>query len=361
MQATTTPVTPISGAPTPTAPGTPTTPTPPTTSTALGAGNAIAPLPQGTTQITQAALVADPPVPGIVTRTTFATDTIRVLTAADFTLDTRELIGLKFDDCILVLFYGENTESQQMIKIWALVAQQVAGPVFAAVNMLAEKRVAANFARLGADGSHSLHAFRLRQLPFILVYRKGWPVAFYNGARAVQPIIDYALTLACQANYYEPVQLGGSMQAEARFEMGPYAPYINVPGQAPMVRIDSGQFVTERPIRGFNPNLPLAQTGSTQATAETGTIRAEETALRPGGSLTGFQEAPPITTAPPITIPSVPGAAIPAGTPITTPVGPGAIATPANPVTRTTTPIGIAGTPPAPPPIATPATPLTGP
>lgn len=198
-----------------------------------------------------------PSTPEIVYRTEFAGDTVKRLTGSDFTLDSKELIGLKYDDCILVLFYGENTESAQLVRIWAIVAQQTAGPVFAALNLLNERRVAAAFTRVAGDGTHPFHWAALRSIPFILVYRKGWPVAFYNGSREVQAISDFSLTLACRANYYEPIQLAGSMQAEGRLEMSPYDVYQNVQGAPPKVRTDSTQYVAENPIRGFNPSLPL--------------------------------------------------------------------------------------------------------
>jgi len=81
-------------------------------------------------------------------------------------------------DCILVLFYVENTESYQLANIWALVAQQIAGPIFAAINMLSERKVAEAFTRLKTDGSNPLHWASLRQYPFIVsLFRRKWPVS----------------------------------------------------------------------------------------------------------------------------------------------------------------------------------------
>jgi hypothetical protein len=218
------------------------------------------------TQSTQTELIkgtARPPE--VVQRLTFAAETVKRLTAEDFDLGSKELITLKYDDCILVLFHVENTESYQLADIWALVAQQVAGPIFAAINMLSERRVAEAFTRLKSDGSNPLHWAALRQYPYILVYRKRWPVAVYNGPREVQALIDYSLTLACEAGYYEILQTGGGMQAESRFEMGNYKPYTNLAGQPPMVKKESIQFGTE-PIRGFNPSLPIVPTGTSSTT-----------------------------------------------------------------------------------------------
>ena len=282
------------------------TTTPTTTTTPLPRGTSqipttttTAPLPRGTSQTLRP--------PEVVQRLTFSSETIKRLTADDFDLGNKELITLKYDDCILVLFYTENTESQEIASIWAIVAQQTAGPVFAAINMLSERKVAEGFTRLKADGSHPLHWASLRQYPYILVYRKRWPVAVYNGPREVQALIDYALTLACEAGYYETIQLGGSMQAENRIEMGPYNPYTNIPGSPPRIRNESLQYTATQPIRGFNPNLPLVITGSTGAIAATEAIRAEEVQQQQAEaqglstSLTQSLEAPPTTTTNPIT------------------------------------------------------------
>lgn len=134
---------------------------------------------------------------------------VKQLTDSDFALDSKELISLKSDDCTLALFYTENPESTELSKIWVEAASQVVGPVFASVNMLNKDsaKIAKAFTTLASQGSNPLHWASMKALPFIMVYRGGWPVAFYNGDRAIQPIIDYSLTLACKANYYEPIQI----------------------------------------------------------------------------------------------------------------------------------------------------------
>lgn len=266
------------------------------------------------TQLTQAPMTLDPVhPPNVVYQLTFASETVKRLTSDDFDLGSKELIGLKYDDCILVLFYVQNTESSQLVNVWSVAAQQVAGPIFAAINMITERKVAEAFTRLKSDGSNPLHWAGLRQYPFIMVYRKRWPVAIYNGPREVQAIIDYALTVACNAGYYETVQLGGSMQGESRLEMGPYDVYSNIPGSPPRVRTESLQYSASEPIRGFNANLPVVITGSTGSISDVAKIRAEEQQQQQGAteniatSLTQQLEAQPtlegITGEPPDIIP----------------------------------------------------------
>jgi hypothetical protein len=319
---------------------------PTTTPTTTTAPSGIAAFPRGTTQITQANLVTQPiRPPDLVQRLTFSSETVKRLTADDFDLSSNEKITLKYDDGILVLFHVENTESYQLADIWSVAAQQVAGPVFGAINMLSERKVAEAFTRLKSDGSHPLHWASLRQYPFIMVYRKRWPVAVYNGPREVQALIDYALTLACEAGYYEILQTGGSMQSEARLEMGPYDVYTNIPGQPPRVRRESLQYTAEEPIRGFNPNIPLVATGSPAAQRAAGQVRTEEIreqreaseGLTP--SLTEEEEATPTLEGigePPVTAPAVP---IPGTVPVPGTVAPAPVApAPVAPAPVVTTP-----------------------
>ena len=127
----------------------------------------------------------------LVRRLTFSSETVKRMTVDDFNLSSKDLITIKYDTCTLILFHVENEESIQLATIWADVARGIAGPIFAAVNMLTERKIAEAFTALKSDGNHPLHWASLRQYPFILVYRSGNPVAFYNGPgeRRVLPTI----------------------------------------------------------------------------------------------------------------------------------------------------------------------------
>jgi hypothetical protein len=247
-----------------------------------GTPSFIAPFPQGTTQITQSARITSPVTPpDIIYRTTFSSETVKRLTKSDFALDSKDLITLNQDDCVLVLFYAENTESIQLVNIWAVAAQQIAGPVFAAINILNERPVAEAFMKLKGMGSHSLHWASLKQFPFILVYRNGYPAAFYNGSREVQSIIDYALTLACEAGYYEHTQIPGSMQAETRIDMDQAGAYNQLdPGSQP-IRKTSVEYISANPIRRFVPTTSLSQVGSTQELNESNETEGENEQQNP--------------------------------------------------------------------------------
>lgn len=193
----------------------------------------------------------------ITTVSLFGQESVKRLSDSDFELNTDHSITLRLKECVIVLFYSENNESKNLIKIWALAARQIAGPIFAACNLLFERKVAQAFATLNLTNG-SLRNYSLKGIPFILAYQGGWPVGFYNGERAVQPIIDYVLTLACKSDYFEPIQITASMQAEENFEMSGWKEYKPV-------RTDSLEYKVNNPIRGYNSQKPITLVG-TQAT-----------------------------------------------------------------------------------------------
>lgn len=206
----------------------------------------------------------------LITSTQFAQTSVLRLTEGDFNLATKELITLRYDDCMLVLFFAQNTESIELMKIWSLVAQQVAGPIFGACNMLTERRVAEAFTKLGSYNT-SLSWASLRGYPFIMAYQNSWPVGFYNGERAVQPLIDYSLTLACRSDYFEPKNLPAGMQAEANFEMPGWKQYDQA-------RTTSLDYKVGDPIRGYDKTKKVTEVGSRTASVEAQQVQREEAA-----------------------------------------------------------------------------------
>ncbi len=225
--------------------------------------------------------------PEVLSSTVFAQESVRRLRESDFTLDAKELVCLKYDDCILVLFYSENRESKNVALLWAQAAAQVGGPVFAACNLLMEKRVGEAFMRLSMDPNHPLHWAGMRQVPTIIVYRKGWPKAFYNGDRTVETFSDYALTLACQGDYEEHQQLFSGTQSENRYEMT--APQPSPP------RTVSTEFKGNAGVRGYDARFTPVIRGSAEETAEINAARAQRPQTGPAPAKTGGP--PPAKTA----------------------------------------------------------------
>lgn len=195
----------------------------------------------------------------LVKRTYFSEGAVKTLKESDFFENS---IRLKYDDCILVLFYVENDESINLATIWATAADQVAGPVFAACNCLVEKKVAQSFTRLASDRNDPNHWAALKGYPVILVYNRGWPQAFYRGERVTGSIIDFSMTLACHSDYNTTAdrdQLVGSIQPSVNLGM------TGIGKATP--RANSTEFKATHPYRDYNASYPVAPIGSTQQMA----------------------------------------------------------------------------------------------
>lgn len=140
------------------------------------------------------------------TRLFINSNDIRELTDDDFDHEDDTLVKLKLKECSIVLFYAETPEAKKIAIMMANVARNAPGPVYAYVNLQNEKKIAQAFTKLNTEMNHPYYWARLRKTPFIMVYRDGWPQAFYNGNISTQSLINYSLTKACVYSYNEKDQ-----------------------------------------------------------------------------------------------------------------------------------------------------------
>lgn len=186
---------------------------------------------------------------GIVHYSFYSDSSVKQLTSVDFTLGSKEIkIGIVWRNCMVILFYGENRESKTLMEIFLKTARQVIGINFGACNLQAESEVAKAFVEAGAN-SGPYHWARLKGYPFIMAYREGYPQAFYNGDLDVGPLADWSLTLACDASYFERVQLAAGVQTDIKAGMPSPAPYN------PKL-YESTQYRSTSPIRGSQQAPP---------------------------------------------------------------------------------------------------------
>lgn len=253
------------------------------------------------TFLTQAPWVDEPKTPSVVQFTTFASSTVQRLSTDSFNVDTDSLITLKYNDCFIVLFHVENSESHRLMKIFSVVAEQTPGPMFGAINVLLEHRVAEAFAKVRMHGSHPFRAYSLKQWPVIIAYRKGYPSAVYNGARETGSLAEWSLTMACDPAFSEPIQISAGMQTESRIEMSSPGVYGKF-GKTDNRRKSSLDYQSDKSIRDFDPKLPLVATGSKAAKSGTEAVRqkdAEEEGvnLTPEQISSGIKSDPTLKTA----------------------------------------------------------------
>ena len=201
---------------------------------------------------------------------TFQPSTVKVLSKDDFDYKSKFPIGLKFiDPCIIVLFYdSRNIESIQLAQLFYVASKQIPS-LYAGLDFSVNPEIAQAFIAIGA--SNSLYKpFGLKQIPYILVYRDGWPTAYYNGERSVQALVDWTMTLACNRDYFEPIQLFGSISVkpELRYEISGVNQF--------KPRTQSIEYKTGDPVREYDSRLRPVVAGTPAATAEARIAQTEE-------------------------------------------------------------------------------------
>lgn len=118
----------------------------------------------------------------------------------DFNLKSDQMITIKYKDLLMILFYASNTESEKLLKLWNIAAKQTIGVTFAAVDLINEKNVANAFSKLNQLNT-SLKWASLKNIPFVLIYKDGWPISYYTGKYNINSIVNFSLKLGYNEKY----------------------------------------------------------------------------------------------------------------------------------------------------------------
>lgn len=129
-------------------------------------------------------------------------NSIKRLRESDFALETRDKICLYDDACNIVYFYTESPDSKRILSVFRTVAESVAGPIFSACNVMLEKNIAAAFMEISNIKDHPFNWATTRPYPFIVVYRHGYPVNFYDGPGDVNIMINFCMNVANMDNFH---------------------------------------------------------------------------------------------------------------------------------------------------------------
>ena len=191
----------------------------------------------------------------------FSQAAVKNLKTSDFQLNCENKITLRTDMSLIVLFYINNTESLNIAKLWLLAAQQAGGgQKFGACNLEIENDVDEAFKNLNMDPTHPYAWASLKSYPFILTYRQGRPVAFYNGERSTNAFVNYALTLAFNSGYFERNNVREGVSVDNDFAMTGFFGYKNPPVS------QSKDFKSDVSLTGYNQNEPVYRVGTTEET-----------------------------------------------------------------------------------------------
>lgn len=133
--------------------------------------------------------------------TVMVENTLKKLGESDFLLGTREPLSLMWDDLTLVLFYDETEASKRLLSVWQQTSTITVGPLFGAVSLVAESKIANTFVQVKLNPESPFNWAGFGETPFVLVYRSGWPQAFYTGPFTALDIKNFALNQAATVGY----------------------------------------------------------------------------------------------------------------------------------------------------------------
>lgn len=130
------------------------------------------------------------------------TTVVRVLKDTSFALKSKELVTLNYDDVILVFFDDHSDFADAIRPVFMDAAGKAAGVIYAICDVLVNDEIARAFTRVSNEPNNP-HHWVGSQFPFILIYRDGWPQAFYNGPLDPEALRAYSVNTAGQPDYHE--------------------------------------------------------------------------------------------------------------------------------------------------------------
>lgn len=127
---------------------------------------------------------------------------VKIMKESDFALETKDTICIFEDKCTLVLFYTESEQSREMLNMYVKVGGIANNAItFGTCNVELEKNVATGLMRLGRTIDHPFSWTGTKQFPFIIVFRRGYPIWFYEGPPDVQIFSDFVKQYACNPQF----------------------------------------------------------------------------------------------------------------------------------------------------------------
>jgi hypothetical protein len=230
---------------------------------------------------------------------------------------------------IVVLFYNNEKESQQLYELLASTVNSVVGDQIVAALNIVDNPVFMRNASM-PSGADPYRSFRLREIPHILTYRNKEPVAHYNGKLTSEMLANYILLLASDPSYYEPISVTAGTTVDNNLELPGKKPYLNTKDSPN--RVARNSFELEDDIRGYDTKPGAVQKGSTAEAQGLQTLQSDanqESSSIPStnSSSTNSSSTPATASAPVLPTSAVPEKRPPSAP--TTPAAPGATSAPA--------------------------------
>jgi hypothetical protein len=150
----------------------------------------------------------------------FPQDRVERYTANNFHLGTATPIAIRNKDVTFIMFYLPNDIlSLRAARVFREAAKSYGAVIFASVDCSAngEREVAQSFLD-NANTDNPTSRFTLDGFPTFILYRQGWPQAYYNGQISVNAIRNW-LFVASRQGYseYGPTKKG-IIQEDTNFD-----------------------------------------------------------------------------------------------------------------------------------------------
>lgn len=126
---------------------------------------------------------------------------LRIFKENDFSLDSKDKVCIFDDDCYMILFYGEDEESISYLDSFTKAAEHSPGPMFGTCNVDLETEVEKSIVEIMNENDHPFKWISTGEIPFIVVYRNGYPIWFYEGPNDMESMVTFSIDYACNPEY----------------------------------------------------------------------------------------------------------------------------------------------------------------
>ena len=120
----------------------------------------------------------------------------------DFASDTNDKICTYVQEPIAVLFYDETADGVNMLSIFSQASQYVNKIKLGVCHLGLETEAIEIFNFIKKMPDHPYHWVTLRKFPLLLVYRHGFPMAFYDGPPDASIMSEFLNKVAPNPNFH---------------------------------------------------------------------------------------------------------------------------------------------------------------
>ncbi len=120
---------------------------------------------------------------------------IEIITDSSFIFENN-MISFKDKSFSIILFHSNNIESRNYINTLCLASESLAGFKFYCANINLCKIFRDELGKLDGKPDHPLYWIRSGVIPYILIFKGGWPISFFNGDRTANVISTFIQSIS---------------------------------------------------------------------------------------------------------------------------------------------------------------------